>query len=119
MKPSISTLCLVAALAAAPVSAQSLSRILSNSGLSPDDFNIMSEAARTLYDRANPSVGSETKWKNDETGSFGTVKLERFANGCAEVVHHVQPGAREGTRQVNSKFCRTAEGKWVLTPIQP
>ncbi len=63
--------------------AQRLSRIMADSGLTPEGFNILSETARPLYDAATPQPGRKVIRTNGESGSLGTVRLATMRDGCA------------------------------------
>lgn len=96
--------------------AQTISRIIADTGLSPDDFSLMSEAGRQLYDVAAPRVGREKTWSNPDTGSHGVAHLAALQQGCASLQNVFYPkGAAQG-REFRTRFCKTAEGKWVLQP---
>ncbi|MGR3614803.1 MAG: hypothetical protein ACU0BB_02015 [Paracoccaceae bacterium] len=111
----IAGLCL--SFAAVPVAgqAQSLSRMLAKTGLAPEDFLSMGAAARSLYDRANPSVGSTNSWANKNTGSNGTVKLESLSGGCAVLLHTLRAASKPEPQPIRTKHCKGADGTWHLS----
>ena len=118
MKQLVAAFFLGAAVAVSPMAAtaQSISRILSNSGLSPEDFNLMGAAGRSLYDTAQPRVGQTAAWENPATKSHGTVELSHWANNCAGLRHLFHARGAETARDIRTRYCKTAEGKWVLQP---
>jgi surface antigen len=105
------------ALTATSVTAQPLSRMLANSGLSPEDFDVMGNYAATLYERGTPRAGSKASWKNAESGASGTVTLEKFEGNCASLLHEAQ-SARDNARpvQIRTRRCKNTDGVWVMTP---
>ncbi|MCA0869517.1 hypothetical protein LCL97_01645 [Seohaeicola saemankumensis] len=107
---------LTATMTSGPAAAQTLSRILSNTGLSPEDFSLMGEAGRQLYDVASPRVGGEQSWSNPESGSYGVARLAAMQQGCASLVHMVHPKGVTQGREIRTRLCKSAEGKWVLQP---
>jgi hypothetical protein len=97
-------------------SAQTLSRMIADTGLTPDDFTILSDTARRLYDMPNPQPGPAVSWTNPESGSQGTVRLAAMRDGCAYLLHVVQAAGGSAPREIKLRRCRDANGKWVLTP---
>jgi surface antigen len=105
------------ALTATSLSAQPLSRMLANSGLTPEDFDLMGNYAATLYERGAPKAGSKAQWANAETGAKGSVTLEKFEANCAHLLHEAQ-SAKANARpvQIRTRRCKNADGVWVMTP---
>ncbi len=118
MKPAIPLLCLALLISslALTANAQTLSRILAKSGLSPEDFQLMGAAASTLYDVPSPRVGQSEQWKNPDTGSFGTAKLTTFKDGCAYILHKANPKGKDAVTEIRNRFCKSGDGKWVQQP---
>jgi hypothetical protein len=115
MKPGV--IAIIGALAfGAAAQAQTISRIIANTGLSPEDFTIMSEAARGLYDVPSPQVGRQKSWSNPDSKSHGTVVLEAMKGGCAEIRHMAYPKAAEQSVEIRNRLCPTAEGGWQMQP---
>ncbi|MFV0512385.1 MAG: hypothetical protein ACK5MY_01935 [Jhaorihella sp.] len=118
MKPSLSVLPLVAmlALAASAGKAQTLSHMIRDTGLSPQDFTMMDAAAAGLYTAARPRVGGEAAWSNPESMSHGTVRLEAMQGGCAVILHAFHAKGAAKARDLRIRRCRDADGRWLLQP---
>ena len=109
-----SLICLAAGLSCTTSSAKSLAKIMSDSGLSPEDFTIMGEQAATLYSTGNPSKGATTEWKNDTSQSYGTVELVAMQQNCAVLRHLVHPKGAQKAREIRTRRCKASDGTWVL-----
>jgi surface antigen len=118
MKTVLTLLCLTLLLGTAPQhsTAQTLSRILAKSGLTQEDFNLMSTAAGSLYETVTPKVGQSADWKNKETGSFGTVKLTTYKDNCVYLLHKTNPKGQDKVTEIRNRFCKSADGTWVQQP---
>ncbi|WP_163025893.1 hypothetical protein [Chachezhania antarctica] len=103
------------ALTAIPASAQ-FSKILRDTGLSQEDFNIMGKASQTLYVSTAPKVGAETIWQNPETGSHGTTEVEKIAGNCVTLRHLFVSGKTKKQNNIAMRQCKDSSGVWVLTP---
>lgn len=115
MKRFVASL-MIGLLLAGGAGAQTISRIISNTGLSPEDFSLMNQAAQSLYDVPAPRVGSEASWKNPDTQSHGTVRLTRMQQSCASLQHMAHPKGAAAARDIRLRWCKTADGAWVLQP---
>lgn len=113
---SMPLICAALVFAMTAADARPLSRILKDSGLSPEDFQIMGDTARPLYDTATPQAGSKADWVNEQSGSFGSVELVQFRDNCADLRHMVHPRGAADPREVRARWCKTEAGDWVLTP---
>ncbi len=98
------------------VAAQGIGRIVSNTGLTPQDLTIMGETARQLYDVPTPQVGQSQEWSNPESGSFGTTTLAAMTGACASIQQRSYPLGQERAVEYRTRWCRGADGTWVLTP---
>ncbi|WP_083096271.1 hypothetical protein [Pseudophaeobacter leonis] len=108
-------LALTAAVFTATATAKPLSRILAQSPLQPGDFNAMRAAEAALYNHPGVKVGSSVKWTNPETASHGKVKVMAKQGNCLALKHQAYPGGEAQVRDVARKFCKTSDGKWLLT----
>jgi len=117
MKKIVVGLCLVLALGVAgPMAeAKSLSKMLGQSGVAPEDFEMAGQAGRTLYAVNPPKVGQTVRWQNPKSGSTGTVKLVSMRNGCAQLQHVVTTSTGK-VQPYESRLCQNAQGNWILTP---
>lgn len=96
--------------------AKPLSRIISEMGLSPADFEVVNAVANQLLSGGTPSVGQEESWLNEDTGSKGTIRVRDVRDNCVHLQHFIQPEGQETTREVRTRRCRDASGNWILTP---
>ena len=111
-------LCACAVLIAfgATAEAKSLSRILAETGLSSEDFDLMGQYAAGLYVRGAPQSGSSAKWTNEESGASGTVTLDKFADNCVWLRHEAMAGGGGKPVLIHTRRCKNADGIWVLQP---
>lgn len=107
-------ICFAAGLSCTTSNAKSLAKIMSNSGLSPEDFTIMGEQAATLYSTSSPRTGATADWKNDASQSFGTVELVAMQQNCALLRHLVHPKGAQKAREIRTRWCKTSDGTWIL-----
>lgn len=96
------------------VQAKPLSRIISEMGLSPDDFEVLNATANAMFASGTPSAGQEREWINEDTGSKGTIRVLGVQGDCVDLQHFVRPAGADQTRQVRTRRCRDAEGNWLL-----
>jgi hypothetical protein len=118
MKRIFSAMLLVGVLAAgaAALSAKPLSRIIRDIGLTPDDFAMLRASGESLYTTGSPRPGKVVTWSNPESNSRGTAKLAAMRDNCAFVQHFVFPKGAEKSKEIRTRVCRNAQGKWVLQP---
>lgn len=101
---------------AAPVAvAKPLSKILAQSGMSPQDFDMMAAAERSLYETSAPKAGKTASWANPETGSNGTVRVDAVQGNCVDLQSRVIPKGTGEEVTLKTRMCKSAEGKWLLT----
>ncbi|WP_237218032.1 hypothetical protein [Ruegeria lacuscaerulensis] len=113
----ISATVLAVALTAGTLSdAKPLSRIIAEMGLSPDDFKVVNATADAMLESGRPQVGAEQSWSNPESGSKGTIRVQGVRDNCVQLQHFIQPDGTDQTREVGTQRCRSADGKWILTP---
>ncbi len=96
--------------------AKPLSRIIAESGLSPDDFTLLTAAADGLFQGSTPQVGSEATWASTETDAKGTVTVRDVRGNCVHLQHLIEPANTDQIREVRTRRCRDAGGNWILTP---
>lgn len=113
-------LAIVAALAVtAPVAelaAKPLSRMLADSGLTPEDTELMRQATGQLVVNGVPQVGKQAAWDNPQSGSSGTVTLQRMQGDCGYLEHQTHPQGREQALTIRTRLCQNADGQWLLAP---
>jgi|SRR6056297_298205 len=95
--------------------ALSLGRMLEDSGLSPTDLSVMETAALQLVDPLG-RTGDARRWRNPDSRSRGAVTLGRIEGNCAELVHSISTVRRPGPATYRFWRCRTAAGRWQLSP---
>lgn len=111
------TLLLAAFSVAAPfASAKSLSRILADSGLTPADFDMVQNSAKTLYDTPNHKPGQNVDWSNPESGAHGSAQLKTVRGNCAYILHKVYVRDATRPRELRTEYCQSADGEWLLQP---
>ncbi|AVO38981.1 hypothetical protein [Pukyongiella litopenaei] len=106
---------LAAGIAATGVAANPLSKTLRKTGLSPEDFDIMRQAASVLYVPA-PQPGKSVTWSNAKSGSHGSAQLDRVDGQCVVVDHRVHPKGAEKAEQLKTRLCQSGDGRWLLMP---
>ncbi len=98
------------------VQAKSISRIIAEMGLSPEDFQVLSDMSDALLKSGTPSVGKERSWINETSGSKGTIRVRDVRENCVHLQHFVQPAGADASREIRTRRCRDANGNWILTP---
>ncbi|MEM7319009.1 MAG: hypothetical protein AAF408_08295 [Pseudomonadota bacterium] len=101
---------------ASGASGKSLSRIIAETGLSPEDYNVMRDASDELFTGNGPSPGRSVSWANKTSGTQGTSRIGAVSGNCAEVQHAFRPKGDAEEKKIRTKRCRNAQGSWVLTP---
>ena len=76
---------------AAPVGgmAKPLSKILADSGLSPQDFDLITSTEKELYTPTVKATGTKLAWSNPKTGARGEVKLAAVRGECVFIEHFI------------------------------
>ena len=115
MRKLICTCCLLLA-SSLSVEAKSISRILAETGLTSEDFDLMGQYAASLYDRGTPQKGKTATWSNAESGASGQVLLQEVKNNCVRLRHEATPGGKAKPVLIYTRRCKNAEGIWVLQP---
>lgn len=95
--------------------AKPLSKILAQSGMSPQDFDMMAAAEKSLYVSTTPRTGQSASWKNPETGSNGTVRIDAVKGNCVDLLSLVFPKGGTKELKLQTRMCKSAEGKWLLS----
>lgn len=112
---------LIAALAialAAPVGvmAKPLSKILADSGLSPQDFELLTATEKELYTPTVKPTGTKLDWSNPETGARGEVTLAAVRGNCVFIEHAIYPTDATKPVELKPQMCKAADGRWLLAP---
>jgi len=96
--------------------AKSLARILAETGLSSEDFDLMGQYASGLYKRGSPRTGASVKWTNGDSGASGTVTLQEVKGNCVLLRHEAMAGGKDKPVLIHTRRCKNADGVWVLQP---
>jgi len=97
------------------VTGKPLGKILRQSGLSPEDFELLGAAEMSLLKNGMPRAGSKTSWSNPETKSHGIVRVAAIRENCVYFQHFFHPKGDAKQVELRDAMCRTAEGKWLLS----
>lgn len=99
----------------APVGiAKPLAKILRQSGLSPEDFDMMGDAEMRLLQNASPQPGRKASWSNPETASRGTVRVAAIRGNCVYLQHFIHPNGEAKQVELRNSMCKSADGRWLL-----
>lgn len=92
-----------------------LSRILSDSDLTPDDIKLATNAAESLYTKEGVAPGEKVKWSSAKSGAFGVVVVLQvdLSENCVTFRHLIEAGSETRSR-LDLRRCRNADGEWVL-----
>jgi surface antigen len=86
--------------------------------LNNDDFARMIEAANGLLRRSPLPVGTTTSWRNDQTGSAGSIGVARtFRHGamlCHRLVYETVPAGTPPANRTILDWCNTGSGVWKI-----
>ncbi|AZV79223.1 hypothetical protein EBB79_15945 [Parasedimentitalea marina] len=108
--------CAIMAVVSGAADAKSLSRILAETGLNSEDFDLMGQYAAGLYDRGTPKVGAVAQWSNNNSGAAGTVTLDAVNGNCVSIRHEATAGGKDKPVLIHTRRCKNADGIWVLQP---
>ena len=111
---------LVAAIALAAVGAEAQVNPFKRTGfeLTPQDIELLKEAAKKLYIGEAAPVGTIEKWSNPETGNEGTVELVRtFAHKempCRRLQHDITISKVSDSYRFVIDRCKVPTGEWKI-----
>ena len=87
--------------------------------LSNDDFMRLIDAANGLLVRSPLPVGTTTSWRNDQTGSAGTIRVvQTFRHGsmlCHKLVYETMPTGTPPANRTTLDWCNTRDGWKILS----
>lgn len=98
------------------VMAKPLSKILADSGLSPQDFDLLTATEKELYIPTVKSAGTKLSWSNPESGARGEVRLAAVRGDCVFIEHLVYPKGGTEPIVLRPEMCKAADGRWLLAP---
>jgi surface antigen len=118
MRPGIAVLATALLVALAlPLSAEARLGYLAVEGMEPDDYKLMSQAARERMD--GQPVGHQVNWRNPKNGNTGTVTLkaleEQDGMPCRVNEHTVTIAKTGRSGSIISRICQK-DGKWLIAP---
>lgn len=96
--------------------ARSLSAIVADTGLSPEDFTMLEQSGATLYQGATPQKGAKANWSNAKSGSTGVVEITEVSGNCVRLAHVTTIGSTGQTVRLDTHRCKSANGDWLLMP---
>lgn len=108
--------CAILAVMSGAADAKSLSRILAETGLSSEDFDLMGQYAASLYEKGTPKQGASAQWSNDTSGASGTVTLDGVQDNCVAIRHEAMADSKDKPVLIHTRRCKNADGIWVLQP---
>ena len=77
------------------------------------------DAANRLLVRSPLPVGTTTSWRNDPTGSAGTIRVARtFRHNsmlCHRLVYETMPGGTPPANRTTLDWCNTRDGWKILS----
>lgn len=116
--PRILFSALIVSMISSAALAQGLLNTFKEVGLTNEDFERLRSAAESLYTGENPTVGSKTIWKNEETRSHGEVELKAFDGRCATIEHLFRVGSRNEVHRMPARRCKADDGSWMIAPLE-
>ncbi len=106
----------VALAAPTGATAKPLSKLLADSGLSPQDFDMLLAKEKELYIPKVRKTGTTLSWSNPATGARGDVKLASVRGNCVVIAHSIYPRDVVEPILLEPKMCKSADGRWLLAP---
>jgi hypothetical protein len=87
--------------------------------LSNGDFMRLIDAANQLLRRSPLPVGTTANWRNDQTGSSGTIRVTRTFRHDSMLCHRLDyetvPAGTPPANRTTLDWCNTREG-WKILP---
>jgi hypothetical protein len=86
--------------------------------LSNDDYEHLVGAADGLLRRSPLPIGTTMNWRNEQTGSTGTIRVtqtfRRGAQLCHRLVYETIPAGEPPASHTTIDWCDTGGGKWKI-----
>lgn len=114
IKRLVFVLAALSVIGVAPVQARTLTKMLADSGLTPEDIDMMSGEAASLYTSASRRTGDKAEWKNDSSGAFGSVKIIAIEGKCITLDHVFKTRKNRDFQSTRTRRCQAADGSWQL-----
>ena len=82
------------------------------------DFSKLVDAANDLLRRPRLAKGAAAKWRNDQTGSSGTISVtktfSRESMPCHTLSYETIPMATPPPNRTVLNWCKTGDGSWKI-----
>jgi surface antigen len=82
------------------------------------DFRLLVDTANELLRRPRLTKGSTASWRNDQTGSNGTISVTRSFSQqhlpCHTLAYETVPMATPPANKLVLNWCRTPDGSWKI-----
>jgi surface antigen len=83
------------------------------------DFEMLVDAANGLLRRPRLAKGASVSWRNDQSGSHGTISVTKTFHRRAMLCHTlsyetVPMGARSANTTIALNWCKTSDGSWRI-----
>jgi surface antigen len=85
-------------------------------GLENSDYELIEETVLAAISE-DAEIGTETSWRNEETGAVGTVTVKEISKEgrCVSFDLLVRPSHAGDVRAFQSRRCLGADGTWRLS----
>lgn len=107
-------LAILVLIGSAPLQANTLVKRLADSGLSPEDVEIMMDRALSLYGAGTARVGDRSDWRNDRSGTAGSVEVLAVEGNCVILGHLFTTAKTREAQGLRVRRCKAADGSWQL-----
>lgn len=98
----------------APAQANSLARMLGDSGLTQEDIDIMTAEAASLYSPLSRKVGNMAEWENATSGTTGSVEIIAIEGKCVTLGHIFKTKKKRAAQSIKMRRCQADDGSWPL-----
>jgi surface antigen len=82
------------------------------------DFTMLIDAANGLLRRPQLSRGAKANWRNEQTGSSGTISVTKTfhedAMLCHALTYETIPMATPPANRIVLNWCKTRDGEWKI-----
>jgi hypothetical protein len=94
-----------------PIGADSLS-------LNNADFSLLVDAANGLLRKSPLRIGASTSWRNQQTGSNGTIRVKKTFHQdgmlCHTLSYETIPAATPPANTTVLNWCKTPDNQWKI-----
>jgi surface antigen len=82
------------------------------------DFSMLIDAANDLLRKPRLANGATTNWRNDQTGSNGTIRVTKTfrdnAMLCHALTYETVPMGTPPANRIVLNWCKTPDGQWKI-----